>query len=122
VGEFNKEARIQLSRQEVWQNIVAFSNFIINLVAGILILMWIYRANANARLPGAQDMKFTPGWSVGWFFIPFAMLFKPFQAMKEIWRASANPQDWQSQPVSVLVGWWWFFGYLITCSLIFLCE
>jgi hypothetical protein len=29
--------------------------------------------------------------------------------MKEIWRASANPQAWEQQPVPSLLPWWWFF-------------
>ncbi len=58
-------------------------------------LMWIHRANRNARALGAQDMRFTPGWSVGWFFVPLLSLWKPYQAMKEIWRASQDPHTWQ---------------------------
>lgn len=57
----------------------------------ILFAMWIYRANFNARSLGAQKMKFTPGWSVGYYFIPFLNLWRPYQAMKEIWKASKTP-------------------------------
>jgi hypothetical protein len=72
--------------------------------------MWIYRANWNARAPGAKNMEFTPGWSVGWYFIPFANLVKPFQAMREIWQASQAPQfeDWRQAPSSALLPFWWF--------------
>ena len=38
------------------------------LIAGILVLVWIHRANHNARQLGAADMRFTPGWAVGWYF------------------------------------------------------
>ncbi len=90
--------------------------FIVNLVSGVLILMWIYRANANAKLLGAADMQFSPGWSVGWYFIPIMWLWKPYQVMKEIWQTSANPQDWKNQSVTPLIGWWWFF-WIATCWL-----
>ncbi len=70
-------------------------------------LMWIHRANRNARALGAQDMRFTPGWSVGWFFVPLLSLWKPYQAMKEIWQASQDPHTWQEQEVGPIVGRWW---------------
>ena len=91
------------------QQIIGITQIVIFLVSGILILKWIYRANFNARQLGASEMQFTPGWSIGWYFIPFANLWKPYQAMKEIWKASSNPQEWRSQPVPSLLRWWWFF-------------
>ena len=60
----------------------------------ILVLMWIYRANYNARQLGAADMRFTPGWAVGWYFVPIGWFWMPYLAMREIWRASVNPSDW----------------------------
>lgn len=58
------------------------------ILCGVLILRWIYRANYNARQIGAAGMTFSPGWSVGWYFVPIAAFWKPYQAMKEIWRAA----------------------------------
>ena len=43
-----------------------------------------------------QGMKFSPGWSVGFYFIAILGFWKPYQAMKEIWQASKNPSSWQS--------------------------
>lgn len=91
------------------QGVVGMVQFFILLISGILILKWIYRANYNARQLGASEMMFTPGWSIGWYFIPIANLWKPYQAMKEIWRASYNPQSWRSQTVPSLLAWWWSF-------------
>jgi Domain of unknown function (DUF4328) len=89
------------------QALLALIDFSIFVVSGVLILMWIYRANYNARQLGANGMTFTPGWSVGWYFVPVATLWKPYQAMKEIWRASHMPADWQNAPISALLSWWW---------------
>jgi len=79
------------------------------ILSGIIILKWIYRANYNARQLGAKGMVFTSGWSIGWYFIPIANMWKPYQAMKEIWKTSSNPQEWKNQSVSSLLPWWWFF-------------
>lgn len=75
----------------------------------VLFVVWIYRANFNARSLGAQNMKFTPGWSVGYYFIPFLNLWRPYQAMKEIWKASKNPTSWEGEERSAILPWWWFF-------------
>ncbi|MDH7482968.1 MAG: DUF4328 domain-containing protein [Armatimonadota bacterium] len=91
------------------QQVIVITKLIIFVVSGILILKWIYRANFNARQLGASEMQFTPGWSIGWYFIPIANLWKPYQVMEEIWKASANPQEWKSQSIPPLLGWWWFF-------------
>jgi hypothetical protein len=82
----------------------------------VLFAMWIYRANYNARQLGAQGMKFSPGWSVGYYFIPLFNLWRPYQAMKEIWKASKNPQSWEREKRGAILPWWWF-SWLITCML-----
>jgi len=92
------------------QQIVASLRVINFIVVIVLFCIWIYRANYNARQLGAADMKFSPGWAVGWYFIPIANLWKPYQAMCEIWQASANPAYWQQQTRgSILQVWWAFF-------------
>jgi hypothetical protein len=73
----------------------------------ILFLRWIYCANSNARKLGASGMAFTPGWSVGWFFVPFANFVKPYQVMREIWQTSSNPGAWKGEPVPFKIAAWW---------------
>jgi hypothetical protein len=64
-------------------------------------------------------MEFTPGWAVGWFFVPFANLFKPYQAVREIYLASHPDPDedeedgqlpfwsWGARPVPTPLKLWW---------------
>ncbi len=87
--------------------LLALTGMPIWLITSILVLIWIHRANHNARQLGAADMHFTPGWAVGWYFVPIAWFWKPYQAMTEIWRTSRNPSDWRGEPVSPLLPWWW---------------
>jgi uncharacterized protein DUF4328 len=92
------------------QQVIAGLRVVNFVVVIVLFCIWIYRANYNARQLGAADMQFSPGWAVGWYFIPIANLWKPYQAMREIWQASANPALWQHQPRgSILPLWWTFF-------------
>ncbi|MBL4815157.1 MAG: DUF4328 domain-containing protein [Shewanella sp.] len=91
------------SRQQVI-GIIFLINFIIS---GFLILKWIHRANFNSHQLGAENMEFTAGWSIGYFFIPIMTLFKPYQAMKEIWQTSHNPKEWNMVEVSKILPVWW---------------
>ncbi len=83
------------------------------LVAGICFLVWTYRLSRNLRVLGVVGLKFTPGWAVGYFFIPIISLWKPYQVFQEIWRASdpgPAPRSggaWQNLPVPALLGFWW---------------
>jgi len=89
------------------QGIVGVVQGLIIISSAVVILMWIYRANLNAHRLGAKEMEFSPGWAVGWYFVPFANLWKPYQAMREIWQASANPERWEYEDRSWLLPVWW---------------
>ena len=79
------------------------------LPAMVVSLVWIYRSACNAHALSRARVHPTPGWSVGWYFVPLANLFKPYSAMKEIWAASSNPQDWKRLPTPTILQLWWFF-------------
>ena len=51
-------------------------------------------------------MDFTPGWAVGWNFIPIANLWKPYQAIKEIWVTSAGEHLTRHPPPWYMLAWW----------------
>ncbi|MDW8262007.1 MAG: DUF4328 domain-containing protein, partial [Phycisphaerales bacterium] len=86
----------------IWINDLVFC-----IMTWIAFLMWTYRANINCRAFGAAEMRFSPGWSIGYHFIPALNLVRPYLAMKEIWQASTNPSNWKQQPGSALLRWWW---------------
>lgn len=89
------------------QQIMGILEMVVFIITGISFLRWIHRANSNCHEFEAQDMEFTPGWSIGYYFIPFINLYKPYRAMKEIWKVSINPANWQNESGSALLGWWW---------------
>lgn len=75
----------------------------------IFVSMWIYRAHANLRAAGIET-EFSPGWAVGWYFIPFMSLFKPFQAMRELWNSSHMlPTDFGGEAPGEVKIWWGCF-------------
>ena len=108
-GVFSDQA-IFLKALELPTEIIAYLAIvflIIFLGGGIIVFKWIKEANKNVRALGAKDLSFTPGWAVGWFFIPFANLFKPFKVMNEIWSASHSPENWQQDEKNRAVQKWW---------------
>ena len=44
--------------------------------------------------------------------MPIANLWKPFQALNEIWKATSEPRSWSDQPTPDLLRWWWGFWLL----------
>jgi len=89
------------------QRLTAIPELCLLLAVYVLSGMWIYRAASNARAASTTPMRSSPGWSVGWYFIPFANLIKPFQAMDDIWRASQHPSRWTSIETPALLRLWW---------------
>jgi hypothetical protein len=88
------------------QQIIAIIYMLVYFTTAIVFLTWINRANKNCH-GFTTGMEFTSGWSVGWYFVPFANLLKPFQVMNEIWRVSHDPSRWKTLATPGLLRWWW---------------
>jgi Domain of unknown function (DUF4328) len=103
------------------QQLISIVHLILIVVCAILILTWIFNANKNVRQLGATQLRFSPGWAIGWYFVPFYSLIRPYQAMQEIWQASANSRKWVYEPIPSLLGVWWalFIAANISSNLAF---
>lgn len=80
--------------------------FIIYLGVAIVSAVWIYRVSANAHTL-AYGLTISPAWAVGWYFVPVANLWKPFQGLNEAWRASVATHAWRTEATPGLLRWWW---------------
>lgn len=80
------------------------------LPAGVIFLVWVGMAAHNLRVLGVQGMRFGVGWTVGWWFVPFANLVLPFLALKEVYLGSepgvAEFDRKRSLTPGVLAGFW----------------
>jgi len=77
------------------------------LVAAVPVAGWIYRAHANLREAGVSALTYSPGWSVGSFFVPLVNLVIPFRAMRELHNRSHGESEWQAHsPVADVTSWW----------------
>lgn len=91
--------------------------FVIGLVGVLCIIavsVWFYRAGQNIHMTGLRGMKFSPGWYVGWFYIPLVQVVMPYLTTRELWQANAsinNPDEynsWKNNKISILVNVWYF--------------
>ncbi len=98
---------------ETAQSGVAFLDLGVSVLTGILFLVWLHRVYQNLPVLGAKQLRFTPGSAIGWWFIPFINLVRPYQIVQEAWKASdpnidlTDPYAWHKAPGSPLIGWWW---------------
>ncbi len=100
--DFSYEALGMAAKVAQWVNLG------VHLVAGVLSLVWIHRVSRNAnRLAGG--LPISPGWAVGWYFVPVGAFWKPFEAVEQAWKASVAPTAWRSVPTPALLRWWWGF-------------
>ena len=100
-------------RDDIHQDLIAVIVFSVQLLTAVCFGMWIVRANRNVRALGAEGLPFSPGSAVGSFFIPILNLFHPYQAMRDLLKASRSPANWNVQPGSPLLPLWWAL-WLIT--------
>jgi Domain of unknown function (DUF4328) len=80
-------------------------------------IVWQFRAQRAAReLSLVSRFRFTPGWAIGWWFVPIANLWMPFQTVRELWKASDGRPDWPDMRTWSIIGWWWgaFLGSAVT--------
>jgi hypothetical protein len=86
--------------------------YLATIVLFCVFMPWV---NRNARWFRAP-LENSPGWAAGWFFVPIASWWKPYQAMKEIWQGSdPDPAVLAlDAPVSALLPWWWAMFVLKT--------
>ena len=69
-----------------------------------------YGSPPPTPMPSApQSLRFGPWLAVGAYFIPIANLIMPLQSMRDTWKASVEPRDWEIVEVPAILGWWWFF-------------
>ncbi|MEX2286862.1 MAG: DUF4328 domain-containing protein [Planctomycetaceae bacterium] len=102
-----------LQMNDLREFVIAITFMGVFIALAICFLRWVYRANRNAQALVRSPLTISPGWSVGWYFVPIMNLFKPYQAVKEIWQASTPAvADWRKAPVSPIVGFWWTFWIL----------
>jgi hypothetical protein len=96
----------------VFIGLISLLQLLFRFLTIIFFLIWLYKAFYNLPALQSRNLEFSPGWAVGWWFIPFANLVKPYQVVRELWNESNSDVDKQSflsnsVGTSPMLGYWW---------------
>jgi len=87
-------------------------------MTGLAFVGWLYRARVNVRAMGMRRMQYRREWVIFGFLIPVLNLLRPYQVVREVWRASdpssVDPMGWKEVRTPPLLTVWWstFLVYL----------
>ncbi|NVJ65143.1 MAG: DUF4328 domain-containing protein [Gammaproteobacteria bacterium] len=120
IGTFKEYLATQANWEELEKGdqIEGTIGIILGLVTIVLIiffLRWFHQCYKNVIALEADSLEHSPGWAVGWFFIPFANLVKPYSVAAEMWKASSPKypsedrlSSWRLAETGWVVPMWWF--------------
>jgi hypothetical protein len=97
---------------------LAIAALVLIIITGVFWLRWQHLAHTNLRrIIGPGDLRFSPGWSVGWWFVPLANLVMPFRAMRELSVKSSpaymrGDREMGAIPDPLIAPWWIAFASL----------
>jgi len=78
----------------------------------VFFLMWLYRAYKNLEAINVRNLDASPGWAVGYWFIPILNLFKPLRVVSEVYNGS-DPEiakegyGFSDTTTPAMLGFWW---------------
>lgn len=90
---------------DAWWWRVTWIPSVVSQATVVVWLVWQHHATANLWSRGLPGLRFTPGWAVGWWFVPFANLVMPYLAMRELDRRSTR--SGQPRSAGAALPWWW---------------
>ena len=108
----------EVNQNDSRQALIGLLQVLLVIGTAIPFLIWFYRVHKNLPILGQTGLLFSPGWAVGFFFVPLFNLVRPFQAMRAAWHGSdpsrigldvtSHKTDFGSRlGTPSLVGWWW---------------
>lgn len=95
------------------QQLAGILQLVAAIAAGIAFIVWFRRAYRNLPSLGFYGLRFTEGWAIGAWFVPFLNWVRPKAIANDIWRASdpSHAGDdgarWGERPVAAVVHLWW---------------
>jgi hypothetical protein len=86
---------------------------VVQLLALGLFIAWMYQVYRNLPALGAVELSGSPRGAVGWWFAPVINVYRPFQYVREIWRATTpglTPNNHAGRAVvsggNLVIVWW----------------
>jgi hypothetical protein len=77
----------------------------------VLLIIWQWRSQHNARALGRDGARISPGWGIAGWLVPFVNLVIPYLAFQDLWRSSDERSEagtsWRALAGSPMVSAWW---------------
>jgi hypothetical protein len=84
---------------------------LVSLGTALAFLAWLSRSVDNVPALGGGTPKWSPRWSIGWWFVPIAWFVMPYLVVRDLARRMGSPG---STIETVVTAWWVLFvGSLI---------
>lgn len=95
-----------MERAEAVSGVFVLSAFAL----AVAFLAWLSRTVEITPALGGGTPSTSPAWSIIWWFIPIALLWKPYGVVREVWERLATPE--RRGNAWIVVGWWlgWIGG------------
>ena len=112
----------QLSSQLLVETVImGLAEAMFYLASLVVFCIWVHQAYANLIPLGSRRVRFTPGWAVGYFFIPFVNLVRGVQVMRDVWIESQPLPAERAEDATLvrrapLVNGWWAMWLVMTFS------
>lgn len=90
----------------------AYGEGVLNLLPFLVLgltMFWCYRANHALSEVLHNELKTSAPLAAFWFIIPIASYWKPYEAVREIYQASRDREDWQGSGKTTIIAVWWVF-------------
>ena len=81
---------------------------LLNLGSLLVVARWVYFAAKVNHNAGVKGLKYSPVWSLAWFFIPVINLWKPYFVVKEHYLARLKSSSFPSPDAKTTFRLWWF--------------
>ena len=68
-----------------WSSIFGY----LSIAVLVLLIIWTFRSTSNARAAGRTGARWSPGWTIAGWLVPFLNFFIPYQAWSDLYRNSS---------------------------------
>ena len=104
----------QIDFNDLRQGVVGLLQVVVMLITAIAFLKWNYRMINNAYCVDDSTLTISPGWGIGYYFVPIFSLWKPYQALRDAYDVFVSKCAVDRNRI-ILPLWWG--AYLISCFL-----
>lgn len=88
------------------QGVIGLAQGILFIVTAVFFGSWIYRISSNAHSFTSSNQRHSPGWAVGYYFIPIVNLWRPYQALRDAYEAFLDLS--KDNKDNIIFPLWWF--------------